>query len=138
MSKYGTVALSAILVACGGPPPVSQASSAPEYPGELLAPAELRSPVALGNAFALEQRVRTEYPDGSEEFRAVLQLNGDQMVLIGFGPHGGRGFTLQQDETAITFDSQLPRELPFPPDFMLRDIQRVWFHGLQGPLPMIW
>lgn len=131
----GLLALLA-LAACGPPrPPDGPPGPPPEYPGALAPPASLRSPDALGEAFALEQRVRAEYPTGAQEFRAVLQRRGDSLVLVGFGPHGGRGFVLQQTGREVTLESHLPEALPFPPEFMLHDIQRVWFRGLDGPLP---
>jgi hypothetical protein len=124
-------ALLVVLASCGtqrpsGPPP--------EYPGTLAAPSTLRSPPGLGDAFALEQRVRSESPAGAHEFRAVLQKRDDELVLVGLGPHGGRGFVLSQHGTEVEFESHLPEELPFPPRFMLLDIHRAWFVGLEGPL----
>ena len=80
-------------------------------------------------------RVRAEYPDGAREFRAVLQRRGDQLLLVGFGPHGGRGFVLQQNGREVELESHLPEALPFPAEFMLHDIQRVWFRGLSAPRP---
>lgn len=124
----------ATLAACGGPArPPAPAGPPPEYPGELAPPSTLRSPAGLGDAFALEQRVRSESPAGSQEFRAVLQKTDDALILVGFGPHGGRGFVLQQRDDAVDFESHMPEELPFPPEFMLHDIQRAWFRGLDGP-----
>jgi hypothetical protein len=122
----------ALLGSCGPPP---AAGPLPEYPGTLTAVSELRSPSALGEAFAFEHRVRSESPEGTHEFRAVLQKQGDTLVIVGLGPHGGRGFSLTQRGEEIEFESQLPRELPFPPRFMLLDVHRVWFRGLDGPLP---
>lgn len=124
-----------LLASCGPAQHPRPEGPPPEYPGALAAPGTLTSPAALGDAFALEQRVRTEYPDGAQEFRAVLQRIGDRMVLVGFGPHGGRGFVLTQTGDEVEFESHLPEELPFPPEFMFHDIQRVWFRGLPGPLP---
>lgn len=123
-----------LLASCGGTQPPPREGPPPEYPGELATPGTLRSPDALGPAFALEQRVRTEYPEGAQEFRAVLQKRGDSLVLVGFGPHGGRGFVLQQNGAEIEWESHLPQELQFPPEFMMHDVQRVWFRGLDGPL----
>lgn len=120
-----------VSIACG-PPPV--AAPPPEYPGALAPISALRSPSALGDAFVLEQRVRSESPAGENEFRAVLQLRGDTMTLVGLGPHGGRGFVLTQRGEEVDFESHLPEELPFPPSNMLKDIQRAWFVGLEGPL----
>ena len=107
----------------------------PEYPGALVAPATLVSPAGLGDAFALEQRVRTEYPEGTQEFRAVLQRTAERMVLVGFGPHGGGGLALTHGGDVGDFESHLPEPLPFPAGVMLPDVQRVWFRGLSGPLP---
>jgi len=128
----GALVIAALLASCGPPRP---AGPPPEYPGALTPSEAIRSPRGLGDAFALEQRVEAQYPDGTQSFRAVLQLNQGQLVLVGFGPHGGRGFVLTQVGGEVEMESHLPQELPFPPDYMLRDIQRVWFGGLQGPLP---
>src|SRR5690606_32469212 len=89
----------------------------------------------LGEAFVLEQRVRSESLAGEYEFRAVLQKQGNDLVVVGLGPHGGRGFVLTQRGEEVEFESHLPRELPFPPRFMLLDIHRAFFKGLDGPLP---
>ncbi len=124
----------ALLASCGAP--VTRPDGPPpEYPGTLQSTASFVSPPGLGDAFALEQRVRSIYPEGEQSFRAVLQLAGGRLVLIGFGPHGGRGFVLQQDGVEVELESHLPEALAFPPEFMLHDIQRVWFRGLAGPLP---
>ncbi len=125
------VALALLLTACGP----SAAGSAPPiaYPGELTPPSELRSP--LGEAFALDQRVVAESQEGTHEFRAVLQLQGDTLTMVGLGPHGGRGFVLTERGREVELESHLPEELPFPPRFMMLDVQRVWFRGLDGPLP---
>jgi hypothetical protein len=69
------------------------------------------------------------------EFRAVLQKLEDTLVVVALGPHGGRAFVLTQRGDDVELESHLPRELPFPPRFMLMDIHRAWFAGLDGPLP---
>ncbi|MFK7992113.1 MAG: DUF3261 domain-containing protein [Sandaracinaceae bacterium] len=134
MRICSTAAVFALVLAACGPPP-RPPGPPPEYPGTLVEAGAIRSPAVLGDAFALEQRVQTIYPEGEQSFRAVLQRRGASVVLVGFGPHGGRGFTLQQEGGEVSFDSQLPGELPFPPEFMLHDVQRVWFRGLPGPMP---
>lgn len=127
-----TIALSLALVACGAPAVTMTAAS---YPGELAPPSTLRSPPGLGDAFALDQRVVSESAQGTHEFRAVLQKQDDTLTMVGLGPHGGRGFVLTQHGDEVTFESHLPQALPFPPRFMLLDVHRVWFVGLEGPLP---
>jgi len=120
-----------LLVACG---PATTRRVPADYPGTLERPAELHAP-GLGEAFALEQRVRSTSSQGEYEFRAVLQKQGDTLIVVGLGPHGGRGFVLTQRGDDIEFESYLPRELPFPPRYMLLDIHRAFFKGLEGPLP---
>ncbi len=124
-------AFALFLVACG--PPAGVSGPPPEYPGELALPSTLRSP-GLGESFALDQRVVSESPAGTHEFRAVLQKRDDTLTMVGLGPHGGRGFVLTQRGDDVQFESHLPEELPFPPRFMLLDAHRVWFMGLDGPL----
>lgn len=119
-----------LLVACGPPPPTRHVPA--DYPGELSPPSALRSP-GLGEAFALEQRVRSSSSQGTYEFRAIMQRQGDTLIVVGLGPHGGRGFVLTQRGPEVEFESHLPQELPFPPRYMLIDIHRAWFMGLEGP-----
>lgn len=118
-----------LLVACGPPPPPRVPA---DYPGALSRPSALRAP-GLGEAFALEQRVRSESSQGVYEFRAIMQRQGDTLIVVGLGPHGGRGFVLTQRGDEVEFESYLPQELPFPPRYMLLDIHRAWFMGLDGP-----
>jgi hypothetical protein len=119
-----------LLVACGPPAPLRRVPA--DYPGTLSPPSALRSP-GLGDAFALEQRVRSESSEGTYEFRAIMQWQGDTLIVVGLGPHGGRGFVLTQRGDEVELESHLPRELPFPPRYMLLDIHRAWFMGLEGP-----
>jgi len=118
-------ALFALLLAGCGAAATPTQRPPPAYPGALVAPSQLRSPPALGEAFALDERVRAETPRGNQEFRAVLQKRGDTLVLVGLGPHGGRGFVLTERGDEVDFESHLPEELPFPPRFILHDIQRA-------------
>lgn len=128
--KRALVVLGLSMAACG----TSAPPAPPEYPGTLAPASTLHAP-GLGEAFVLEQRVRSESLAGEYEFRAVLQKQGNDLVVIGLGPHGGRGFVLTQRGEEVEFESHLPRELPFPPRFMLLDIHRAFFKGLDGPLP---
>ena len=120
--------LALLFAACG---PAAGTRPPVAYPGELSASDTLEAPSALGDAFMLDQRVRSESEAGNYEFRAVLQLHEGVLTLVGLGPHGGRGFVLTLRGDEVEFESHLPEELPFAPEFMLHDIQRAWFRGLQ-------
>lgn len=122
-SSLAVLPFALALAACGPP---AGATPAREYPGPL------RAPSAYPTDFVVDQTVTAIHPQGSESFRAVLEKNGDTLVMVGLGPHGGRAFVLAQEGDAIRFESQLPRELPFPPRYMLLDVHRAWLLGLAG------
>ena len=123
MSWWVVLGLGLAIAACGPP-----AATAParEYPGPL------RAPSAYPTELAIDQTVTAIHPQGSDSFRAVIEKRGDTLIMVGLGPHGGRAFVLTQEGDEIRFESQLPRELPFPARYMLLDVHRAWLLGLAG------
>ena len=115
------LALSLSSLACGAE---VRSEPPPRPPGTLHAPSDYRAD------FAVEQRVTVTFEAESQSFRAVLEKRGDALVLVALGPHGGRAFVLAQHGTDVTFESHLPRELPFPPEYMLLDVHRAWLVAL--------
>lgn len=112
------------LVACGPriPAGLGNAETEPEpYPTVLTAPSE------LAGDFAMQQNVTMRHPRGEHSFPAVLQKQGDTLTLVVLGPHGGRAMTLTQVGDAITTEMHVDEELPFPPEYILHDVHRVWF-----------
>ncbi len=98
----------------------------------------LHRPSEYAIDLTIDQQVTAEHVGGSETFRAVLEKRGDRLVMVGLGPHGGRAFVLTQDGEQVSFESQMPRELPFPPEFMLMDVHRTWLRGIprEGTAPL--
>lgn len=94
-------------------------------------PTRMVDPATLAGDFVVEQEVRMVHPRGENTFRAVLQKRGGQLVLLGLAPHGGRAFLLQQGATGTSFESFMPFELPFPPEYILHDVHRTWFLGVE-------
>ncbi|MCA9616051.1 MAG: DUF3261 domain-containing protein [Sandaracinus sp.] len=117
-----------VVAACGprggGGPPV--AGEGPGYPTRMVEPS------AIEGDFLVEQEVRMTHPRGENTFRAVLQKRGGELILLGLAPHGGRAFLLKQDATGTSFESFMPFELPFPPEYILHDVHRTWFLGVAG------
>lgn len=126
-----TLALALGLAAClalGCGPARARRQGPPPAPiGTLHAPSHYRA------SFAIDQEVTAEYEGGSQSFRAVAELADGRLVMVGLGPHGGRAFTLVQEGDDVRFESQMPRELPFPPEFILMDVHRTWIVGLPRP-----
>jgi hypothetical protein len=95
-------------------------------------PTTMVDPSSIAGDFLVEQEVRMVHPRGENTFRAVLQKRGNQLLLLGLAPHGGRAFLLQQTAEGTTFESYMPFELPFPPEYILHDVHRTWFLGIAG------
>lgn len=127
-----SLALALFFVACGP-------TARPDGPTTPRPIGHLHPPSHYGLELTIDQEVTAEHAGGSERFRAVLEIRGDRLVMVGLGPHGGRAFVLTQDGESVRFASQMPRELPFPPEFMLMDVHRAWLMGIPreggAPLP---
>lgn len=106
-----------LLAACSSPRQGHR--PAVEYPGDLLLPSK------LGDDFMLRQRIEAEYGEREIGFEAVLQKVGDDLKLLGLTPFGSRAFLLEQKGTAVSFESYVDKPLPFPPRYILLDIQRT-------------
>lgn len=99
----------------------------PPYPGNLLLPSQ------LGDDFMLRQTLEADYGDQGIKFSAVLQKTGDSLLMLGLTPFGTRAFKLEQTGEEVSFEKYVPKEMPFPPRYMLLDLQRTLFIGLPGP-----
>lgn len=115
--------IAALLVACGAP---ARTTAPPVPPGVLHAPSDYAAD------FAIDQRVTAGFQEEEQSFRAVIEKRGDSLVMVALGPTGGRAFVLAQHGREVTFESHLPRELPFPPEYMLLDVHRAWLVALPG------
>lgn len=124
------VLVATIALGCG--PTAPREGTTPRPIGTLHAPGH------YARELTIDQQVTAEYGSSSETFRAVLEKRGDRLVMVGLGPHGGRAFVLTQEGERVDWESEMPRELPFPPEFMLMDIHRAWLGGLprEGGAPL--
>jgi hypothetical protein len=95
--------------------------------------AELPAPDAIPGTFTVRQRLKATSAKGGGSFEAVLQKQPGTLTLIGLTPYGARAFLLQQTKDDVQFTKYIPREMPFPPTFMLLDIHRVLDRWLGPP-----
>lgn len=89
-------------------------------------PWQLRKPADFGADFLWRQQLQARFGLRKLGFQAVLQKRGDALTLLGLGPAGSKAFVLKQTGTEVSFRSYMPRPLPFPPRFILTDIQRAY------------
>jgi hypothetical protein len=103
-------------------------------PGPKAAPTPdvvvLHTPNELPGDFLDRQTIHAVYGKRSASFDAVLQKRGNEIVLIGMTPFGSRAFVLKQTGLDVSFESFVPQELPFPPSYILLDVERVFFGGV--------
>jgi hypothetical protein len=117
------VLTTALAVACGDPAPNPE-TPIPAPQGVLHAPSE------LGGDFSLDHRITIRWQGRDASFRGVMEKRGDSLTLVGLAPHGGRGFVLRQEGLEVSFESQLPEALPFPPEHILMTLHRAWLLGI--------
>jgi hypothetical protein len=119
--------------ACGGPQKSSViATNAPsEYPGVLHDPSTLAQNFMVSQSLTIHT-VRDGKPVDAE-LDAVLQKQGDTLLIIGFGPMHVKAFTLTQRGDKIEFAQFMGPQLPFSPRNIVVDVHRVYFKRLPAP-----
>lgn len=107
----------------GGPPAnLSEAS----YPGALASR-------LAGPDFLARQRLDGKIGERKIHGEAVVQKQGEALTLIGLTPFGTKAFVAQQRDGQVESKVMAPEgKLPFPPRFMLLDVNRVLFLGIEG------
>lgn len=135
VAKLGLVTFGATLAlaACGHPPRQStiSASAPAEYPGVL------HDPSTLAQNFMVRQSLKIHTQrDGKPvdaELDAVVQKQGDTLLVIGLGPMDVKAFTLTHKADKIEFVQLVGPELPFSPRNIVVDVHRVFFKRLPAP-----
>lgn len=123
MTMYRLSLSFAFLAAC--------ASAPKPMPEPVVDPGPIRPPDALPYDFQWNQRVTAIWPSGQRTFDAVLQKRNGELILVGLSPMGLPGFVLRLAADAkITVENRTGRDLPFAPEYILADVERVFFPWL--------
>ncbi len=128
MNSIVRIALAAALAVLGACAP---ARRAPPHFTDADYPGTLQPAAALPRDVLWQQRVTASWGDEAPRgFDAALQRQGRTLTLIGLTPLGSTGFVVRLDGDAITFSNDTGEDLPFPPRFILLDVERVFFPWL--------
>lgn len=129
-----------ILLGTGCRQPPSRIAAEAERQAKTRNGAELTLPFllpaeALAETFVLRQTVTVRWvgEDGEAQeasFDAAVQRQGSSLLLLGLGPMGGVGFTLSLEQGKVSFENRTGQDLPFAPERMLADVQRVYYPWL--------
>lgn len=97
-----------------------------DYPGTLL------SPTALAPDVLWQQRITAHWGEHDQRgFDAAVQKQGDVLTVLGLSPVGSIGFAMILRGSTIELQNQAEQELPFPPRFILLDVQRTFYPWLE-------
>jgi len=128
--------LSIGLGGCGHPArqSVIMTSAPSEYPGVLHDPRTLLQDFMVRQSLTI--RTQREGKPVEFELEAVLQKQGDTLLIVGLGPMDAKAFTLTQRSDRIEFVQFMGPELPFSPRNIVVDVHRVYFKRLPAPPPV--
>lgn len=101
-------------------------------------PCVLHEPREWPESFMVRQTIEIHARRGdrteSGQLDAVMQKQGDTLLIVGLGPMNQRAFTLAQRGRTVEFTQNFGPELPFSPRYILVDVHRVFFKALPaGP-----
>lgn len=127
------IAVVAALAGCGPPPRTAVLST--REPSDY--PCVLHDPRTLSPDFLVRQSLTIRaVRDGKPvegQFDAIVQKQGDTLLIVGFGPMNVKAFTLEQRGERIEFHQFFGPELPFSPRNVIVDVHRVFFKRLPAP-----
>ena len=101
--------------------PVEEAAALERLATDLL-PA-----TALEGELVVQQHVTVRWRERWEGFDAVLQKRDQQLLLVGLGPMDTVGFSLALEAGRVDFVNQSGRDMPFAPEHILADVQRIFY-----------
>ncbi|MBC8070856.1 MAG: DUF3261 domain-containing protein, partial [Deltaproteobacteria bacterium] len=82
---------------------------------------------ALGPAFLARQTVVARHQQHTARFDAVLQYDGETLLLLGLTPMGTKSFALRQRGASTELERFVDIPLPAPAEAILLDIHRAYF-----------
>jgi hypothetical protein len=133
MTAARELAVLVALAACGQPARHSvMLTSAPsEYPCVLHDPGTVPGDFMVRQTLTI--RSQREGKPVEAELDAVVQKQGDTLLIVGFGPMNVKAFTLSHRGDRIEFTQFVGQALPFSPRNIVVDVHRVFFKHLPPP-----
>lgn len=119
-------------------PRVPAAGTPSSDPDGLRASGALLPAGALPGTLFMRQWVTIRWGDddgdgdgeGEVSFEAVLQKRGDTLLLLGLDALGRIGFRIALEDERVSLENRSGRELPFAPEYILADVQRIFYPWL--------
>jgi hypothetical protein len=90
----------------------------------------LRLPSSYGRPVILEQFLEGWVNGEHFQLHSQLEIDAQHMLVLGFTPFQTKAFVLRFDGKTVEFENFTDRRMPFPPELILSDIQKVLWHAL--------
>ena len=90
-------------------------------------------PGSVEGDWAFDHEVTITHSEGSHTFRAALEKNGRGLTLVALSPQGIRAFALTQTGRHVTFTPFVDLSMPFPPEYIMHDVNRLWLWSSEPP-----
>lgn len=85
----------------------------------------LQTPSSYGGIFTAQNLLEGEYEGRRIQLQTHVEIDADQIVVLGLTPWQTRAFVLRYDGQKLDFENFTHREMPFPPALILSDLQQV-------------
>jgi hypothetical protein len=85
----------------------------------------LQTPSSYGTTFTAQNLLEGEYAGRRIQLQTHVEIDADQIVVLGLTPWQTRAFVLRYDGHKLAFENFTHHEIPFPPALILSDLQQV-------------
>lgn len=120
------LAVAAALAACAARDPAA-------IPDPASGPTPLVATTEIPGEFLMQQRLRFRWRDAQGQVDAVVQQVCGEFTVLLLTPFGTPGVVIRQRGLDVSVQSKLADPLAFPPEYILRDVQRTYFVPLGEP-----
>jgi hypothetical protein len=77
--------------------------------------------------FLMQQRLHFQWHEQSGQVDAVVQKVCGELTVLLLSPFGTPGVVIHQRDRAVAVEAKLPGPWSFPPEYILRDVERTYF-----------
>lgn len=112
-----------LLMGCAGPHRTgAQQESLRYYP--------LLLPSSYGGTLIIEQFLDGWAKEERFQLHSQLEIDAHQILVVGFTAFQTRAFALRYDGKSVKFENFTDRRMPFPPEMIISDIQKILWPAL--------
>jgi hypothetical protein len=95
----------------------------------------LQTPGSYGGTFTAQNLLEGQYERRRIQLQTHVEIDADQIVVVGLTPWQTRAFVLRYDGQTLDFENFTHHEMPFPPALILSDLQQVLWPALPSTSP---